>query len=625
MNRYRCLTLVAAVAVVLRLTAAHALINPHFTPVHLVEAAALIVWVDVEQGESKDQYTAVVREVVKGKTERKSFQFDLSKPRDARSADLLRDLAGEGKPALFFVGEFEDAVVGDRGVGSVGRSGALHISGRWAVFDGGRDGVWTLDQTDRALQAVWAGGTDMLRRAVDYILEDDYAVVPVADGVSWSAEPVKVATLDGAVNAVRPIDLAGDGELMLFVACDGGDRLLAYEGKKREFADVTAARGLQSKSRAFAWGDFAGWGRLDLVSFDGKAVTLHAQEADGTFQARPLDLGNVPENGCLGLAALDAGSKDRSGLLVATESSPMLVVFEAEGKSSSTALSAPGIGLTELGKPGPCLVADFDGDATADVLAPREAGSVLFRGLGPGKFAPGAACAVKLGEGPSAACLGDFDGDGRFDVLGVNAEGVYLWQNDGDGKFTETLDLSGELAYASRSGGIDCMTGDINNDGRQDALVAYGRSSPQVFFNRGFRSFGFAQTLNLGWPQLLRAAERGQQSACFGDFDGDGAQDMAMALPEGEIWIVYRENDGRNAGAVVAALPVDGRYKGPLAVTGWAGTHCLGAWNVLPGTGQTFFARRNPGPVTLKWRLPGGEGRQKEVVVLKNTVKVEIQ
>ncbi|MGA2034892.1 MAG: VCBS repeat-containing protein, partial [Thermoguttaceae bacterium] len=177
----------------------------------------------------------------------------------------------------------------------------------------------------------------------------------------------------------------------------------------------------------------------------------------------------------------------------------------------------------------------------------------------------------------------------------------------------------------SKPGGIDCLVGDINNDGRQDALIAYGAMSPQLFFNRGYRCFGHAHTLDLAERQLLPAAEDGQQSACLGDFDGDGAQDMVLALTNGEIWIFFRENDDGEARSVVAALPVGGQYKGPVAVTGWIGKRCLGAWNVLPGASQAFFGRRDAGPVTLKWRLPGGKEQQKEVVVEKETMRVEIK
>jgi hypothetical protein len=624
MNRYRCLAVLVAIAALLCVATANALINPHFTPVHLVKQAALIVSVDLKQGQSKDQYAAAIREVLKGKTELKALRLDLSKAINTQNADALRELAAVAKPALFFVGEF--AQEQDRQGDAPPQSrGLLHVSGQWAEFDGGQDGVWALSQIDAKSQGIWAGGTDMLRRAVDYILQDDDPEVPVTDGASWSSDPQKIATLSGKIRAVRPIDLAGDGKLLLFVARDQGDRLLACDAKSRKFTDITAVRRLQSKSQAFAWGDFEGKGRLDLISFDGKTISLHAQQADGTFPARALDLAGALENGCIGLAALDCGTKGNSGLLVSTNSWPVLVSFDAGGKSSLSTLAATGVDRTKLGPAGPCLVADFDGDGVAEVLTPFAAGSVLFRGLAAGKFAPGAACAVQLGAGQSGACLADFDGDGRFDVLCVSTDGLRLWQNEGDGKFTDTLNVSGEIGYIGKPGGIDCLVGDINNDGRQDALIAYAAMSPQIFFNRGYRSFGHAHTLDLAERQLLPAAEQGQQSACLGDFDGDGAQDMVLALSSGEIWIFYRENDDREARSVVAALPIGGQYKGPVTVTGWIGKRCLGAWNVLPGASQAFFGRRDAGPVTLKWRLPGGKEQQKEVVVEKETTRVEIK
>ena len=288
MNKYRCVTaVVAAVAVWVWVPAAHAFINPRFTPVQLVRGSALIVSVDVKQGESKEQYDATIREVLKGKTELKSFRLDLTKARNEQNADMFRNLATPRKPALFFVGEFEDA---ERAGSAPPQSrGLLHISGKWAACVGGQDGLWLFDKVDYQFQSVWAGGTDMLHRAVDYIQEDDDPVVPATDGVSWSPDPLKIAKLDGAIRTVRPVDLAGDGKLVLFIARDKGDALLACE-ESRKFADITGARGLQSNSQAFAWGDFTGQGRLDLISFDGKGLSLHAQQADGKFKAQPLDV-----------------------------------------------------------------------------------------------------------------------------------------------------------------------------------------------------------------------------------------------------------------------------------------------------------------------------------------------
>jgi len=451
--------------------------------------------------------------------------------------------------------------------------------------------------------------------------------VPVAEGFAFSKGPVKLASLTGAIRAVRTVDLAGDGKLALFVACESGDRLFD-QAKDRTFTDCTAARRLQAKSQAFAWGDFAGQGRLDLISFDGQTASLHAQQADGKFLAKPLDLGGAVFTGCVALAALDVGTQGRSGLLVSGDSWPVLVALDAEGKATATALTAPGVELAKLGKPGACLVADFDGDSLADVLMPTENGSVLFRATGPGTFAAGVACAVQLGKSPSAACLGDFDADGRLDVFCVNRAGSYLWENTGDGTFAETFDLTGELSYGASRRGIDCMAGDLNNDGRQDVVIGYSAAEPKMFFNRGFRSFGNAASINMGWKGLLLAALEGQTSACLSDLDNDGAPDLALALNNGDVWVVFRENSNADRAAMMAAavLPVSGPSKGPVAVTGWIDKRCLGAWNVLPGVSQACFGRTEAGPLTLTWRLPGGQEQTQEVVLENGGVlRVEIK
>ena len=93
------------------------------------------------------------------------------------------------------------------------------------------------------------------------------------------------------------------------MARDQGDRLLACGKGRGAVTDVTETRGLRSTSLVHAWGNFTGQGRLDLVSFDGKGATLHAQQADGTFTVRPLELGT----------ALDGGTPERLADLVKSD------------------------------------------------------------------------------------------------------------------------------------------------------------------------------------------------------------------------------------------------------------------------------------------------------------------
>jgi hypothetical protein len=173
------------------------------------------------------------------------------------------------------------------------------------------------------------------------------------------------------------------------------------------------------------------------------------------------------------------------------------------------------------------------------------------------------------------------------------------------------------------------MAGDVNNDSRQDILVAYANASPVTYFARGFLSFGHSHSIDISENNLLPDAgnaKEGQQSACLADLDGDGAQDMALALKSGEIWIFFRENSDQEARMAVAALPLAGTAKGPVTVTGWLGKRCLGAWNVLPGVSKANFGRTDAGPLTIKWRLPGGKEQSKDVVLEKGGIlKVQIK
>jgi hypothetical protein len=613
----RCISLRASLIVAaacLWAGVAWALINPRFTPKELFKQSQMILVVDVKEGNTKDEYLLTTRDVLKkGTTDEKVIRLDISKARDERAADLFRRLAASGRPGLFFVGAYGSNPGGPE------KRGLLHLDGQWASCVANSDGVWLYDTLDDALQAVWNGGTDMLRRAVDYVIADDDASVPVTDGVQWSDARLRIAGFAGTIRRIRPVDLAGDGTRFLFVARDQGDRLLACGKGRGACMDVTETRGLRSTSLVHAWGNFTGQGRLDLVSFDGKGATLHAQQADGTFTVRPLELGTALDDGCLSLAAIDAGAGDRAGLVVGGNGLPVVVAFDAAGKVTGTPLTAADVDLAKLGPAGVTLVADFDADGVADVLALRDRGGILFRGRAAGQFHPGVASAARCGDAQAGVCVGDYDGDGNLDVLVAGGTTRLMWINDGKGSFTERFNAVGEMmTHAQAVRGSDCTVGDVNNDGRQDVLIAYDNTSPVTYFGRGFLSFGHCHSIDVAENNSLPAANNardGVQSACLADLDGDGAQDLALALAAGEIWVLFRENDAKEALMVVADLPIDGPARGPVAVTGWIGERCLGAWNVSPGTGPACFGRTEPGPVTLRWRLPGGQPQSREVVI----------
>jgi len=635
-----------AVAVVLLLAApgALALINPNFTPIHLVSQADVVLVVKVGPVGADGAVPVRVVEALKGKAPAKGPALDFSKsPRP--QVEALQGLVGKvERLGILFVGRFrEEAPDAPGAEPAEGAVGLLHVQAKWFRLLAAPGGAWLLDAMDDHMEGTWAGGTDMLQRAVRYVLTDPAPMVPVKAMAKW-AEPKKIAKLEGKVHGAIPVDIAGDGQLALHVLCEGGDRVFRLDKARKALGDATAALKLAARSHAAAWGDFNGDGRLDLASWDAKALTLWLQAADGTFAAR--ETGIDLKGDCLAVAPLGLDAAGKTGILVSTSSCPRLLTpgeppdfgFRISDLGLRPPLRSPQSAISNgLGAAHPCLIADFDGDSVPDVLQPFARGVVCYKGKGLGAFEGGVRLeGIGTGAGGAGAFLGDLDADGLLDVFVAADEHCLIWHNrtaspsqnaehrtpNTDSRttrtttitFEETLTISGEIAYISKPNAIGGMTGDVNNDGRQDVLILYSNRSPHIFFNRGFRSFGHAHELDVDEQKLLEAANEGQQAGCLADLDGDGGQDMAIVLANGELWVLFRDTGDAPALALRASLPPGG-FAGPLTVSGWADKRPLGAWAVLPGTAEAFFGVFEPGPLRLRWQFPGRDAQEKQLIV----------
>ena len=632
----RTKSLFPAVAALLLLTgtSAPALINPNFTPLDLMRDAERVLVLKLGAPNKKGQVQAPTMRAISGKAPAKPLVIDVAADPDNEHAKLvLKMMAGRvGGQAVLVAGKNE------RGEPAAW----LHYGGRWVDLYTEDDKVYEVEQINAQMEGTWASSTDMLIRVLDYAKTAPNPISPVNAGCAWG-QRAKIGNVPGAVHDAQPVDLNGDGRFCLYLAAETGDRLFRWNKKKAALEDVTAARKLKTRSRTAAWADFNADGRLDLASWNGKSLVLVLQGKDGSFAAgQPAAAGL--DGPCLGINPLDVGAKGRPGLLLSTKARPILLVPGKDGALSATPLDPGKAPLAPLGASGRCLVADFDGDHIADVLQPFKAGSLLYAGTAPGRFRPAVRCAVALGVGAAGAFVGDYDGNGLLDVFAGAEDSCRLWHNTGKLRFTDMLPRSGELAYISKGGGTGGVTCDINNDGRQDVLIVYSGRSPHLFFNRGFRSFGHAHKLDLEERGLLTAATLGLQTAAVADFNGDGAQDLVVVLkggqlkyttPEGEektetikggqVWLFPREVVAMGSPMCVrVALPLGGPYAGPLTVTAWADKTCLGAWNVMPGTGEAFFGKREPGEITLRWQLPGGKPQEKTFTVEDEPVRLVV-
>jgi hypothetical protein len=220
------------------------------------------------------------------------------------------------------------------------------------------------------------------------------------------------------------------------------------------------------------------------------------------------------------------------------------------GARKSSPASAPGWfdASAPIVTPGHALdaaVGDLDGDGMPDLAAVCDGASQvsLWRGLGDGRFEslPSARGSAPLWQ----VLLEDFNGDGRADVVASQGDvygpagDVCVWRS------TATGFARPDFYAQGHAGLLACA--DFDGDGRKDLAVAghrQGASLAQVLHARPDGTFEPIGAADLGdWggngSELLA-----------GDFDGDGAIDLALTSPGLCMSVAYGFGNGHFAAPV---------------------------------------------------------------------------
>jgi hypothetical protein len=119
-------------------------------------------------------------------------------------------------------------------------------------------------------------------------------------------------------------------------------------------------------------------------------------------------------------------------------------------------------------------VGDFDGNSVADLVVANTSTIQPLFGDGAGGFTPGTALSVAIGASGINLLAGDFTGDGKDDVMyndTINSA-IVLGVSNGSG-----FQLV-NVPFLSASGLI--LAGDLNNDGKMDAVLFGGNGSAQT-------------------------------------------------------------------------------------------------------------------------------------------------
>jgi uncharacterized protein (TIGR03437 family) len=374
------------------------------------------------------------------------------------------------------------------------------------------------------------------------------------DGTFGGAPPQSTSV---ACQTASPViaDLNGDGKADLVLTCeDGGATSVAVllgngDGTFQRETYYPAA-----SVYALAVGDLNGDGIPDIATSGG---TILFGDGKGGFPTRKDYVSDT--TGSVTIADFDGDGKPdlifgagNATYLSGAAGRTMTVMF-GDGKGAFTGAPV----LHTPAAPADSQVfaaADFNGDGIPDLVlaTSTEPFSTVqvttFLGQGNGQFTAGTTQTVGVADGANGVVAADFNHDGKTDlaVLLVTGE-VWIFLGNGDGTFRSPLTVT----LPSAPGYFDLTAIDVNGDGIPDlAVMAYGANSdaPSVLVLLGKGDGTFSP------PVFTLNGTAG--AVAFGDFNGDGKLDMAVAnAGSANVSVYLGKGDGTFPNVVTTALP----------------------------------------------------------------------